>query len=408
MVMGLFRWLRSLLGAILVLAALVALAEVALRLQAIPASTSVPSAASSDQPDCPLAVPSWQTAWELRPSSAVRVPTDRGEPVVFQTNSLGFRSDEVAIPKPPGRFRILCLGDETLLAPEIGHSDTFCELVRAGLQAHSQYPIEVINAALPQGCPLTIWLQMRNCILALQPDLVLVHVTWADLADDRALRRYTVCDRRGVPLCCSHPQLAARSCVQLGEWRQEFRVVDWGCRQLWKQVEDAVPARTSSSIWSNVETTAQSTEFVQMLEPLQHLARLCEAGHSRCVVWTTPSPWQLSGTATAEGAARRDAGVSADGLVTSRTPFETLSRTLADWKVPCLDASGAFPVGSAADALFLRDKPRWSVAGHRHAAQFVAAQLVQHLPGPWSNPYPRPQTVPASYTQSAPTGSQYK
>jgi hypothetical protein len=402
MVMGLFRWFRSLIGAVLVLVAGLAISEFALRLQAIPAANT-----AADQPDCPLAVPSWQTAWELRPSSTERLPSARGEPINFQTNSLGFRGDEVVIPKPQGTFRIVCLGDETLLAPEIAGPETFCELLRAHLQTRSAAPLEVVNAALPHACPLTIWLHFRQRVLALQPDLVLVHVTWADLADDRALRRWTACDRRGVPLSCSHPQLTARAQTKLCEWRQEFRIVNWSCQQVWCRVEQAAPGRATSSIWSNVETLAQSTEFTQMLQPLEPLAQLCESGSGRCVVWTTPEPWQISGTATAEGSARSDAGVPANGLISSRTPFEMLSRTLAGWRIPCLDASGAFPVGSGADRCFLPDKPRWTAEGHRHVARFVAVQIAEHLPGPWSAPYSQPQTVPASYTQ-APPGSSYK
>jgi hypothetical protein len=401
MVLGLFRWLRSLVGAVLVLAGGLALTEVALRVQSLPATTKSSAKASSN--DFPLAVPSWQLGWELRPSSQATVAAGRRDTVIFRTNSLGLRGEEVAIPKPAGLYRIVCLGDETLLAPEIADDANFCHLLQVNLQARTQQPIEVINAALPHGCPLTEWLLFRSRLLALQPDLVLVHVTWSDLADDRNLRRYTTCDPHGVPVSCSHPRLAAKPCVNLGAWRQQFRVIDWGCEQLWCKVEDAAPGRTAPSIWSNVEATAKLTEFQQMVEPLKHLSQLCEGHHSRCVVWTTPAPWQISGTATAKGSARREAGVPRDGLITSRVPIEALSRTLAEWRVPCLDASGAFSSGSAADAMFLPDAPRWSVEGHARVAQFVADQLAQHLPGPWSNSYSRPQAVPASYTQQHPS-----
>ena len=199
MLLGLFRWLRTLVCAILVLAGGLALAEVALRLQAIPVPAAPNSGATSAGNRFPLAMPSWQLGWELKPSSAACIPTPSNEEVVFQTNSLGLRGHEVAVPKPAGRYRIVCLGDETLLAPEVSEAETFCQQLRTNLQARSQHPIEVINAGLPHGCPLTEWLLFRTRLLALQPDLVLVHVTWADLADDRDLRRYTACDRDGAP-----------------------------------------------------------------------------------------------------------------------------------------------------------------------------------------------------------------
>jgi hypothetical protein len=397
MVWGLFRWLRSVVGAVLVLVAGAALTEVALRLRSVKSTGS----AIASSAGCPLTIPSWQLGWELRPSAQALFSVETGDSIPFRTNSLGYRGPEVVIPKPPGTYRIVCLGDETLIAPEISEEATFCQQLRAGLQAQTQYPLEIVNAGSPHGCPLTEWLQFRTRVLALQPDLVLVHVTWSDLADDRALRRFTACDRHGVPLSCSHPQLSAKPCVNLEAWREQFCVVDWGCQTLWRKVEDVAPSPSTASIWSNVESTAGSTEYQQMLEPLKHLAALCEASYCRCVVWTTPAPWQLSGSATTEGDARRDAGVPANGLVTSRTPFEVLSQTLAEWKVPCLDASRAFPTGSAADDWFLPDQPRWTTAGNQRVAQFVAAQLMQGVPGPWSSPYFRSPTVPASYTQSS-------
>jgi len=397
MVMGLVRWLRSLVGAVLVLAAGMALAEVALRLRSLQRSQATVTATEG----CPLTVPSWQLGYELQPSTKVEVAVEGRDAVSFRTNSFGFRNDEVVIPKPAGLYRIVCLGDETLLAPEVAEHATFCRRLHELLQSRTQYPIEVVNAAIPHGCPLTEWLAARTRVMALQPDLVLVHITWSDLADDRELRRFTTSDRHGVPLGCPHPQLSSRPCVTLGAWRQQFRVVDWSCQQLWKQVEENSPTRTANSIWSQVETTAESAEFTHMLEPLQHLHRLCEASYCRCVVWTTPAPWQLSGTATAEGRARRIVGVPKNGLISSRTPFEVMSRTLADWKVPCLDVSGAFPTGSAADALFLPDQPRWTTDGHQKVAQFVGEQLIAHLPGPWLSPYFRSEAVPASYSRPA-------
>jgi hypothetical protein len=271
------------------------------------------------------------------------------------------------------------------------------------LQSRTQIPIEVINAAIPHGCPLTEWLTYRHRTLGLQADLVLVHANFADLADDRDLRRFTTCDRHGVPVCCSHPLLSKKACVNIGDWRNQFCVLDWGYQQVWKQVEETAPVRQGPSIWSNVESLSDSGEYGQMLEPLKHLARLCDASYGRCVAWTTPSPWQLSATATAQGTARHEAGVPKKGLISSRAPFESMSRILRDWKIACLDAGGAFPSGSEADSLFLADQPRWTEAGHDRVARFVAEQVVQHLPGPWSSPYFRSNAVPVNYTERAAT-----
>lgn len=397
--MGLLRWLWSLVSTVFVLASLLALAEVSLRLYQLRGELNFTTPADCQPAGCPLAIASWYTGWELRPMASVQVKDPGGETFLFRTNSLGYRGDEIALPKPPGLFRIVCLGDETLLAPEIPEESTFCQQLRTLLQARTQYQIEVINAALPHGCPLTAWIAARHRLIGLQPDLVLLHVTWSDLADARELRRFTTSDRRGIPLCCTHPQFATPACVDLGPWRRQLCLLDWGCRQLSRRMEHA--EQPAPSIWLNMERLADSTEFTEMVEPVKFLAELCVASHCRCVVWTTPYPWQLSSSATTKGSARKQAGLSAQSLVSSRTPFEKLMQICASWQIPCLDASLAFPRGSAADPLFLADQPRWSAQGHRVVAEFVSEQLIAQIPGPWSSPYFRSDAVPASY-HSAP------
>ena len=140
-----------------------------------------------------LTVPSWHAHHELEPFQATDLPkSDAPEQTVeFRTNSLGLRGAEVAVPKPPEVYRIICVGDETILAPEVDDTSTYVKVLQRRLQAVSNRPIEVINAAVPDYCPLLSYLQVKHRLAGLDPDLIIAHFDMSDVWDDRRFRRLT-------------------------------------------------------------------------------------------------------------------------------------------------------------------------------------------------------------------------
>jgi hypothetical protein len=70
---------------------------------------------------------------------------------------------------------------------------------------------------------------------------------------------------------------------------------------------------------------------------------------------------------------------------------------LAQRRIAVVDGSHA--LRSPED--FLETTAGWSPAGHARLADFVASQIVQHLRGPWSRPYPSSDIVPVQHTQPA-------
>src|SRR6185295_13051929 len=88
------------------------------------------------------------------------------------TSSLGFRGREHAVPKPPGAFRILGLGDSFTFgrhAPD----EVYLELLEARLRARG-FPVDVINAGVPGYDTAQELGQLRKAGLGLGPDLVLL------------------------------------------------------------------------------------------------------------------------------------------------------------------------------------------------------------------------------------------
>jgi lysophospholipase L1-like esterase len=98
-------------------------------------------------------------------------------------NSLGFRGPEVPATKPPGRLRIVCMGDSTTYC--IGINDD-AATYPARLEAHlrdlwPQRELEVINAGVGSYTSLEHVVQALLKIAPLSPDLVIYYYSHNDV-----------------------------------------------------------------------------------------------------------------------------------------------------------------------------------------------------------------------------------
>ena len=105
--------------------------------------------------------------WVQAPNLDTTLP----EHGTLQTNELGFRDGPVAIPKPPGQYRVLSLGESSTW----GHGVRVGETYSAVLQQLLGNQARVINAGVP-----AYTIQQSAVFLAeegprLQPDMVLVY-----------------------------------------------------------------------------------------------------------------------------------------------------------------------------------------------------------------------------------------
>jgi len=91
----------------------------------------------------------------------------------FHTNNFGFRDEDVAVPKLPDVFRIVCIGGSTT---EEGptEQETYPNITEKLLseQFHEQYRIEVINAGIPGITANKLWLRLPDYLL-MEPNLII-------------------------------------------------------------------------------------------------------------------------------------------------------------------------------------------------------------------------------------------
>jgi hypothetical protein len=343
------------------------------------------------EPADQLLVKSWLTYQSLKPSQTVTSHhPDTQSSVQVVTNSFGLRGSEILIPKPPGVFRIICLGDENTLASGIEEPYTFCSLLQKYLQEHSQFKVEVVNAGVPDYCPLLSYLQVKHLLLGMQPDLLILNFDMSDIADDHKSRRHTLIDSDFEPLSCPHPDL-----IKTKKQPHHTRIIDrffitkWCKQQLGYIVpvsnlsEDRrdIDSRLGRYAWLQDEPPDWSIYIQQAFSPIDKLKLLSDRAFVRLVVSTSAAPWQVSSSASS--GARAALGIPEGTLYRSRLPFSILGDYLQQRGIQFCETSSAFQNSANSERLYLNNAVQLSEEGHELYARELAEYVRRHVSGIW-------------------------
>lgn len=347
-----------------------------------------------------LLVDSWLTHHGLKPSQSLETRNpDTMAAVRISTNSFGLRGSEVAVPKPSNVYRIVCLGDEAVLAAELDQSDTFCAQLQELLQTRTPMRVEVVNAGVPGYCPLLSYLQVRHSLLSLDPDLLILNFDMSDVSDDHRYRRHTLIGGESMPLACPHPALDTRDSNRLAWPGDRFVIPRW-CKQQVDRftrhengTEDLLDIDVPHGryAWLRDNPPDWSVSIRQALSPISHLNRMAQQVRSQLVVTAIPAPWQVSASASNGAGVREAVGVPQNVVYRSRIPFELLGTHVRRHGIPYCDACSAFRSVEQPQRLFLKNAPRLSAEGHTLVARELAGFLVENVRGAWSGRSPNRQ-----------------
>lgn len=335
-----------------------------------------------------LSSPSWRSHHTLKPlKSTIRRNPDTQVTVRIRTNSLGLRGEGVRIPKPADLFRIVYLGDEAVFAPEIEEEECFSHLIEDELIALTGRKMEVVNAGLPNYCPLLSYLHFKHFLVCLQPDLVLLNVDMSDVADDHYYRRHTQIGPEGSPLLCSSPELQRpfHEGADSNSTETRFLFVDAIKRQLgWlpadeNRASDCRDLETTAGCyaWTREKRADWRVYIDQALSPIAHLQELTHQLSCPLVVTMTPVPWQISQEAMPDARARRRWGLGDGGIYDADLALGPIKRFLNSRSIPFCDVTSRFQAERQPETLFLVSLPRFSKRGHRLFAEVVSEYLAR-------------------------------
>jgi len=108
----------------------------------------------------------------LKPSSVGDYRQDFG-PFRVTVNSLGFRGPERTRQKPPGTFRIVCIGGSNVYGAGLNDDQTWPAQLEQRLNREGPVPYEVFNLGVSGYNALQMTVSARQAIEKFNPDLVL-------------------------------------------------------------------------------------------------------------------------------------------------------------------------------------------------------------------------------------------
>ena len=325
-------------------------------------------------PDLSFGIRSWTLHHELRPGYT--------SPAVH-TNSFGLRSPEVAVPKPAGTVRILMLGDSFTFGFRAPDDEVFARRLEDKLRKQlAPTAIEVVNAGVLSYCPLLEYLQYRDRLHVLEPDLVILNFDMSDVQDQLAYSRDAVFSSDGVPLYVTEPSLRAQrpsAMPSLLSFEWLARRIQ-GARGRVQSTLEGVPFVRDQDryLWALDNGPAMDAEADATLAPIGHLAALLEHDRAGFVLATYPQPWQVSRDATPLPPIRDQYGIGRGTVHLNDRPFRKLERFATERHLAFVNATPLFREAQQPENLFLQNDFHFSRRGNDLYADVLAEYVVKH------------------------------
>ena len=107
---------------------------------------------------------------------------------IYHINSFGLRDREYTLKKPEGFYRIVMIGDSFVEGRGVNIENTFTKklekLLNENKESEKILGYEVINGGVASYSPILEYIAVKNKILRLNPDMVILCLDLSDIQDD--------------------------------------------------------------------------------------------------------------------------------------------------------------------------------------------------------------------------------
>ena len=294
-------------------------------------------------------------------------------------NTLGFRGDEVAVPKPAGVYRIVLLGGSTTYSTGVDdYVRSYPVVLQQRLRAAGHGQVEVVNA----GCSMySSWESLINFqfrVLDLEPDLVIVYHGINDVhprfvhpasayTGDNCGSRMAFIDRpQSAWDCLALLRVVRTVCGQrrgnagMGVFQTYHGVKTNHADQFELQKKRGTyPAGIFESVPGGRMLASNPPVFFE--RNLRNIAGICQVQNVDCMIMTFAVSSQFT----------EEPRVTSEEYTSAYAEQNAIVRTLADeCRIPCLDFAVAMP----------HDRGYWEDGRHvNEAGAVVKAELVANF-----------------------------
>ena len=326
-------------------------------------------------PDLELGIRSWTFHHAMRPGYDI-------PPV--RTNSFGLRSPEVAVPKRPGTYRILLLGDSFTFGFRAAGDVVFARKLERLLRDRGNPSVEVVNAGVLSYCPLLEYLQYRDTLSVLEADLVILNFDMSDVQDHLEYSRSAVFSPEGEPLFVTEPSLRTPpGFPRLLSFEWVRRHVLALTRKRQSTLEGSPFARDIDRyIWALDGGPEMDREVQSTLAPILSLAALLRHQGIPFVLATYPQPWQVSADATPLPPVREQYNIGYNRVHLNDRAFRKVEAFASSHGIAFVNATSAFRSASRPADLFMAGDFHFTPRGHALYAEVLAAHIASRSGSP--------------------------
>lgn len=310
----------------------------------------------------------------LTPNTTCRFKTSEWD-ITYRINSLGLRDQEYSQQKPLGAYRILVLGDSFAEGYGVEESQTYQYLLEGKLNNSSSRLNEVINAGVQSYSPTLEYLYLQKYGLALDPDLIILHLDLTDFSDEQ---RYAAGEsslfQDTIPSVTWIPFLGQ----QVKWWlHQNSRLYDFSVKTLKKKLypdlfPDQIsfvpkdPFKDAFVILRDLNESEYIRLWQAITKNLLNIKQLLDEKNIKLILIMPPHGHQLS---TQEWAKGRSRWQFAKDQIYSLRPQQDMQKFARENDLNYIDLIPAFQSGIGKKRLFFPIDGHLTFAGHQLVAE---------------------------------------
>ncbi len=307
----------------------------------------------------------------------------------MKTNSMGFRARNTP-EKDNSEYRIVMLGDSFTMGEGVSYEDSFSNLLENYLNKSSKRKYDVIDCGVESYSPILEYLQLKEDIGILKPDMVIMNFDMSDVLNEYVYRKEGVLGKDSEPMSVNGFQdfnKARGSAVTRAEnWVYGNLFITSAISGLLREhMEKPLDIKNV-----DLETAVMKSNRLMLLHTLKEpefeefglimseiedsilrTKKLCDEHGSQFILSTYPWGHQVNDREWIPG---RYDYISKSSQISDRTVNE-LERFCVQNNIPFFNAFPYFRNYKGEELLYFHHDMHWTPAGHKLMARYLYEAL---------------------------------
>ena len=303
---------------------------------------------------------------------------------ILDVNRYGLRGKDPDIPKKKGTCRLVMLGDSFTMGEGVSDAQAFPAILEKSLAGRLPVAVDVVNAGVDSYSPILSYLDLRENLLRLEPDAVVLSLDMSDLLQEQYYRSLATFGAGGEIVAVPNPRLRGRVSDWIDDWIKRnlyfLRFVYLKVRQRLDPEEgmEAVIQRRNGDLLAYTlagDAVDRSRQWGDLFDSVVRTQRLCQGKGIAFFLAVYPWGHQVSDREWRPG---RSYWMSRDAVASDRV-FETIRRECVDNGISLIDTVPAFRNYHGDKPLFFRHDFHFTPEGHRVMSDALRDPLLQAL-----------------------------